>query len=474
MEKSRFFNEMDASLASIIKKGPSFANLLKSLKKGDLPLVRDYDSQRVINRLNEIKEVLDRIASIILKPHVISVEEEVVLRSEVSPSLDRESFSRTMRDPSLWRSKKGKMEPLNVHAKEKVDSIIVYENKFICLLIKKLEKEVKDIREEGLYVSRPLYQYNASMKLNVSESSFLSDFEPFKGPYELPLSLYNEHSGELEDLCEKVYHKIKSYQGTEFYATVSPYPIEKYVMATNVLVHDPLYNFCYRFYKNNYINGQNDEEVVNTAYYNYCLLTLFKQIADMDRLKIYGKEETPISIDEKGRLRFRHYEFNRGMFRCRISEEEDELAFSIRTFLGEGDEMASYYLLARHNYNRQNEKDINGELKKKLEQEERHYDDAFLMVMDNDLEDYDHVLPLSYYLPTATKIWDTMLTYATLLVRTRAESFSRRCPACGHHIVQANGNKRHCPECGSDYSIMDVKKEKMLWIKDLWRKKYDQ
>lgn len=472
MEKSRFFSEMDAKLATILDSEPTFARLVSSLRKGEIPLVRDYDSQRVISRLLDLKEVLDRIGSIIIKPHIVSTQEDVILRSEISPSLDRESFSRTMRDPSLWRSKQGRMEPLNVHAKENVDSIVVYENKFICLLLKQLEKEVKKIREEGLYVSRPLYQYNASTTLNVSESSFLSDFDPFKGPYELPLSLLNEHSEELEDLCEKVYHKIKAYMGTEFFKTVSPYPIEKYVMATNVLVHDPLYNFCYRFYKNNYINSKDDELSLNVSYYNFCLLTMFKKIGAMDRLSLYKNEDTPVTLDEMGRIRFKFYEFNRGAFRCRIGEEDDSLAFTIRTFLGEGDEMAAYYMLASHGYNRSNEKELKGAIKKQLKGP-IHYDDAFLMVMDNDLEDYDHVLPLSYYLDTASKIWDSMLTYATFLVKTRAESFSRRCPACGHHIIQANGNKRHCPECDSDYALEEVNGEKLLWIKALWRKNYE-
>ena len=57
----------------------------------------------------KLKEVLDKITSIVFRPHIKSSTEEIIQRSELSSSLSVQSFNDTIKDTKLWKNKRGEM-----------------------------------------------------------------------------------------------------------------------------------------------------------------------------------------------------------------------------------------------------------------------------------------------------------------------------------------------------------------------------
>ena len=136
---------INTKLFKAINRSSSFSTLYNSLYKDRYKLVFNFEYEEVTLRVKELKSVINKITSIIFKPHIKVTTNEIITRSELSGPLSNESFYETMKDSRLWKNKNGKMTPEHVHSLENIDTLDTYENRFISYLVTLIEQEIKDL-----------------------------------------------------------------------------------------------------------------------------------------------------------------------------------------------------------------------------------------------------------------------------------------------------------------------------------------
>ena len=145
VKKENFIVTFNKKLAKKVKANMSFLDLTEILKEDKIKFITKFDYEETLTRASELKTVLDKITSIVFKPHIKTDIKEIVLRSELSGKLDTPSFFETVRDSKLWKNKRGTMTPEYVHNYENIDTLLTYENSFISYLVDLLHYEIKEL-----------------------------------------------------------------------------------------------------------------------------------------------------------------------------------------------------------------------------------------------------------------------------------------------------------------------------------------
>ena len=174
--------------------------------------------------LDELSFILSVIASIVARPTINTTVEDVVLRQDQAPSIQPEQYQKIFKDVKLWKRKKGSMLPEYVHYSQSIDKIETYENCFVAMLIKKIEAELSEYFD--FYVMQlKTFDRNAQTLLTADEA------------YEALLKV------------EKLQKRIKYIKNSYFYKRVSKVKFKlENIKLTNILLHNRLYNYCYKFY----------------------------------------------------------------------------------------------------------------------------------------------------------------------------------------------------------------------------------
>ena len=95
---SSYFIELNQTLAKVLNKESTLLSIFDAFKTKEFNLIEKYDYLETERKLEEFKGVLDKITSIIYSPHIKVSESEIILRSELSGHLSRESFFDTTKD----------------------------------------------------------------------------------------------------------------------------------------------------------------------------------------------------------------------------------------------------------------------------------------------------------------------------------------------------------------------------------------
>ena len=142
-KREEFLIELSKKVLRYNKSSEPFKVLYDRLIDNKIKLNKSYDYVESLARLKELKVVTDKIISIIFKPQIKSVTNEVILRSELAGAISTESFIKTMRDVKLWKNKEGELTPEYVYSLENIDSIDTFENRFISMLVDEIHNELK-------------------------------------------------------------------------------------------------------------------------------------------------------------------------------------------------------------------------------------------------------------------------------------------------------------------------------------------
>ena len=122
-KREEFLIELSRKVLRYNKSSEPFKVLYDRLIDNKIKLNKSYDYVESLARLKELKVVTDKIISIIFKPQIKSVTNEVILRSELAGAISTESFIKTTRDVKLWKNKEGELTPEYVYSLENIDSI---------------------------------------------------------------------------------------------------------------------------------------------------------------------------------------------------------------------------------------------------------------------------------------------------------------------------------------------------------------
>lgn len=444
----------------------SFPELHRLLFSHRLPLRVKYDFGEMEDKVEEYRNLLDKITSIIFSPHIKVSTNPVILRSEQSGRLSQESFRETVKDLKLWRRKHGRMAPEYVHNEESIDTIENYENQFICLLVNEIEADLKDIKDYLLFLNDSIEGYYQRKQVNFGPNSIFDSFREKRFPYNGIFIVNDLSIRNVNSITSRLSRKLKNIKGSEFYRLNSKKPISRNVLPTNVLIHDELYGYCYRYYKQNFLMKKKSEAPMDVLYYNFFIGSLFAYLDSSGLLE--ADKQIYFKLDEDSqRLYFGKFSFDRKGFHYFIKQDEDNLGIQIEVTYKRSMK-ARYYVLTSFDYEKDNKKMVDDT----LALIGKDYDGIYLACFNNHTHDYDRKFPLSLFHKKA----EVERQFANLFISTaycfEADMliYKEKCPVCGQTSVISRGDGYGCMDCGSEYYIYKGRKNTTLWIKSYRRR----
>lgn len=411
-----------------------------------------YSLKEALDESKTMLTVLDKILSITYKPHIEAIHSDIIQRSETASQLSHESFEETMRDPKLWKNKRGEMVPEYVHSKETIDSLDIYENRFISFLIDRIETEALNLSDNLARALDSIQSLSQHKDVTYGELSYfrmVRNKAKEKETKEVTTSIDNK---ELSDRIRKIDKRIKNLKSTQFYKKTNG-KIREPIHSTNVLVHDVLYSYCYKYYVSERKSQNSLDRRMNILYANYCLVLLYKT---MDTMKIKRKDNT-LSFDEEGILNVYKTKATKTGFAFELNLNKEHLALEIKTeLLGKKKEVkasSTHVLLFRYVY----DDVVKDELDYlRVENPDKEYT---LVTMSNLRRDFSSVLDISFYKEESSENMKDYLSSLTLVL-DREESQLSFCPVCGSGNVRTIEEEHICSMCHSHYYVLEHK----TWI----------
>ena len=471
-----YFIDLNQKIANVLSKESTLLSLFDALNNNELSLTENFDFSETEKRLEEFKTVLDKITSIIYSPHINVSNNDIIIRSELSGNLSRDSFFDTTKDTKLWKRKNKEFTPEYVHTKENIDSFDCYENRFICLLINEIKNEFNLILSSLSIVNDSLEEHFEQKGLTFNEFGLLEQLGSYSYPYKGIFVESDASFDKILSLANRISKKLKNISGTEFYKICSKHTISYNILPTNVLLHDGLYNFCYKFFKNNYLFKKDGDLTNDTMFYNYFLLCLFDYMTKNGIGKGSKKITNYYHLDENSKLKIPSILFKKNYFTYKIEEGKFKNGLEIEVhFVGKSgilsskvDEksIARFYLLSLYSFDEDTYANINPlllELSKK-------YDNVIVVTMNNEIHLYNNVLTLSLFKNNRVDLFKNLFSAFNMLFVSNEDQYKYKCPVCGSKNVYESLNRFECEECNSKYTFVIDKKQELLWIKSLRRK----
>ena len=440
-------------------------------KEASFSFNADYNSDEQLAHLEEIRLASEKVMAILAKPHIKVSTEEVIIRSELSGALSHDSFSLTLKDPKLWKTKNGKMSPEYVHTVENVDSIVTYENKFIAMFIDELSEDIEATLSDIAPLVESLQEHFERTDKTFGQKSMFKGFAKSKAPYTpFMLSKEKEDRERLMILAKKLEKRLKNFKGTEFYKLSSDKKFNRSVIPTNVLIHDPRYNYCYKMHVASY-NKNNGEDIINDSlYYNYVVTSFVKYFVSSPLFVADNKPS--ISLNEEDEIDLQSLRIRKDNFSISFRLDRENKGIECKVFYMGGKRKniekrkASYYLLVSHSYTEKNQKAIEAILSSK-----GGYDDALLITARNAVKKFSDIVNLSYYKDDGGTIIKNVLASMMMLFESPIGLYHERCPFCGSEDITFTGENYLCGHCSSAYSIFPQYNRDLVWLTTIGRSK---
>ncbi len=416
-----------------------------------------YDYEQEKEKIAELKNVVDKIVSIVYKPMFHTDNNRVVLRSELAGKLPYDLFTDTLKEPQFWKQKGKEMAPEYAYAYEHVDNIDIYENRFISHLIDEIDDEISRALDNMASLSESLDEHYQNNQLLFGKYSFLRNIQRMSYPYTSFSLKSGKANKEIFALAKKVKKTIKNLRGTNFYQVTSKHPSSSYYKPTNILIHDKLYSYCYRYYCANYKKSEGDNRKEDILYFNYFFVSFLSYLKGKKYLK--SKNMPKVSFDEEGMLIFSPFKIVQSPFAFSIKENKEDVGLNIEVTLSfdEHTESSSLYLLPREKITSKTLSSIDP-IKKKVNSK------MVLVTENNLLSHYDSILTYSHYKKGNTKLLDDLFSLMTILIYTDDDSHASLCPVCGKNKIIFNGKRYLCQDCHSEYVSHNINGDPLLWI----------
>ncbi|MBR2505474.1 MAG: TFIIB-type zinc ribbon-containing protein [Bacilli bacterium] len=477
MGKLTFLESYTNKLKSVLKKDSSFSNLYNHLKDNKIKSFISFDYLEAYEVTLSYKRVIDRVASIVNKPHIKVSYEDVISRSELIKSLDPISVQETIKDSKLWKKKGLNYSPEYVHNIEYTDTIKTYENGFIALLVDLIEKGINNLISQLTPMVKPLEEEYEIKGLNFGKRSFLNEFSPFRQPFENVFHKEKTNSLKVYNLALKLLKRLKNIKLSELYRFNKGSFLDKNVIATNVLLHEVSYSYCYRFYLDNFLKENKEEELKKeTTYYNYVVSMLISYIAYYGVGKSKKNILNNINFDNLDKLHFDSFSFRKGVYGFEVEELDEINGLSVKVkLLNKTIRLSSkvapvretkYLLLTTYKFDQNNKPYIQEIIDKNKDK----YSSIIVITQINTLLEFINVANISIYSKDNFLLIKNLISAMTLLIQTETDIYQKRCPVCGSKdIVNEDGNYV-CDKCKSEYALIDINNTQNLWIKSFRRK----
>lgn len=467
-ESKNFLKVFTGNLKTLFAEYPTARVFSEDFSFANLPFYAEFDCDEQLAHAEEIRVATDKIMSIIRKPHIKVDTSEIVIRSELSGKLSHDSFAETLRDPQLWKDKNGTMSPEYVHTVETVDSINIYENQFISMFLDELENDIQMMLADVAPLVESLQEHFERTDKTFGQYSMFKGFAKSKAPFTPFFLSEGQNQEELLMLCEKLEKRIKNLKGTEFYRLTSNKRFNHNVIPTNILMHDPLYNHCYKMYVASY-QKKNNEDKNDDLYYNYVVASFARYLS---KATIYKPDSNPlIGIDALGHIQMQQIRIRKDNFAfyMRLDNENHGIICKVFYMGGKRKDLekreARYYLAVSHSYTEKNEKAI----KAFIREQRQFYDDVLLVTAKNVIKQFHDVVNLSYHRKDGGVLIKNVLASMMMLFEAKIGLYHSRCPFCGNEEITFTGKNYVCAHCGSNYSIFPQYNRDLVWLTTIGR-----
>lgn len=225
-------------------------------------------------------------------------------------------------------------------------------------------------------------------------------------------------------------------------------------MPTNILIHNPLYNYCFRFYKDNYLK-QEESNKFDVYYYNYVFLNFIKYFSSVKLTKASLANSGNVYLDDNKRVRFDEISFKNGIFLFTFKEDKYNLGFYIESKLVNNSRrldtkvnptyLSKNYVLTSFAYSKNNEKTLH-EILNKID-----VNNKLLITMNNISGNYADTVNLSYFKNNQQDLVNSIFKTFTLLFDCDLILFKSKCPVCGDVNVSFDGYNYICRNCGASF-----------------------
>lgn len=438
---SRFNESLDLTLST--------TNIFKGTKK--LPLASE-DNVELEKFINELNNILDILINIMNYPYIQTTTEEIITRSELVSILTEESFTKTMKDPALWKDKNGKMTPEQVYSVEYIDTINNYENRFIIYVFKKILTMLKTYKDLSLTPSNSLKTYYETNEASLSRLSIYENL--FNENEAISKYVFNEGLTNVNfNALKEIHKKAKRLKLHKFYKKLEDTSFHLPINMTNTILHDRRYNKVYRFYKEN-LFGVKEELDFDKLFFNYAVIRLLHVISENDEFKLENLVD--LSLNEKDLVTSRvliKFKLDKFAYSLKINEDDKSLTLNIKL------NNVSHRILIRFVYALEDKKEFN----------ENEYDECIYVTNNNLTPNFNNVCELNYEKEIYSDLEILNIFKSTRILIPVYIDEINKCPFCGEtHLLHSESSLYTCLDCNGSFNEVKIGKKKYIWIKKLW------
>ena len=393
--------------------------------------LQDQSFKGDLEFFDELSFILSVITSIIKKPHIASKGEEIILRSELAPSLSNEMFQKTLRDSTIWTQEGLDMVPQYVYYYQHVDELKIYENIFITHLITKIDAEITKYND---FYQSMIQTYDA----NNTELSLLDDYITIALT---KLNLLNR--------------KIKFIKASYFYKLIRKDALKMTIVhPTNILVKDRLYNLCFKFYKK--IITYVDESEKTKDFRAYYYITVIKALKSLGFKLEYSP--TYVNLVFEDNFEITPLEFKKGEFTVNVYAEYRNYGL----------------VLEVHNKNVSKARSTSKNLllfdtKTKFDELELEnkddYDSVEIASLWNIAYAYDDIRPIFEHHVSEVDIAKFWVESKLQNSKCSIDLYTKYCPSCKCTDIVEKKDSYYCESCHSKYVFYKKNKvDENLWF----------
>lgn len=411
------------------KKNPCLLGYFNHISSLSLPSLRAYSFQKDLSFFKECSFALSLIETIAHKPHIVAKNVDTILRADQASNVTPASFLSTLGDPSLWKRKKnGAHAPEYVHVEESEDDIRIYENIFVCMALRSIEREITHYEE--FYSS--LILSSASSRLTQKEDHVLEGFAVIKP-------------------CKNKIERIKK---SDFYKRVGKEPDLKRLLATNILKSDPVYAGVYRFYGKLSRFASKEEEARELLQYFLCLVLEQLKKEGYSLYKGYAQKRTVASFKKGMSLMF-----SSDKLQIKLTNVSNKaIAFEVSS-LACPSHVASHLLFLESGYSFSS---YSGDREKEAYSS---YDSLSALSIWNLVSISKKMVYLGEGSLDAKELVRRYLDSILFYEKASKEVYSLYCPHCKDKGVVHVDDSYHCPHCHSSYYLEKVGDVDCLFFK---------
>lgn len=442
----------------------SFSALKKNAEK--LTFYYPYNDQEEHRFLKEAKEILEIIAGIIRKPQIRLKYVDQLVMAHQAGEVDTESFTATVRDPSLWKRKGDKMAPEYVHHFTTDDTCVSYENIFVVRVLDFLKEELSALKAGYEMQAGNLRSFFGTKDFGYHPYSAFSALRenPALSATLLKTPLGREHSESVARLLKK----CSSLASTSFYKELRQNKLlKKSVVPTNILLNDPRYFACYKFFRK--YTSSRDDGYFLPLYQDYVLLRILHDLQDT-----YRFNETinrfKVAQTERGLTLSSALYLQDPYFLISLKKDPEACGFIVSVKLKKAYDAqnahhpsGTYYIAVALRIDSENLDALQRRISEKLDEG---YDDACIVALQNSAGVYENSLTVSFYtrddVPDALK---NLFASYHFLFEGEEDTYSAQCPVCGMRSVHAQSADYRCASCRSAWTALALKQKNYLWIK---------